>query len=535
MAKSEQVFIRTTSGLVRNFSALDMILMATMAIFVVQNTVVQFPWYFGVNPGADLALGMFISFFPNLLLMLVYWAQGVVMPRAGSDYVWFARLTHPAVGFSWSLIYLFGSYLIYFVVIINVMAQHIGGWLGVWGLFYGVSWMANLGTWLQIPMGTFLFASLLTVVFVIIGVLGAKTIKVILYAGWVCAVIAMGTMWWLLATSNPAAFAAKWDMFFAQYVTYNGMFDLAKASGWVPVAVTFGATIAGLPMAMLFLFGGNQINLIAGEIRNVRKGLPFALILSLVLTTIIWIICTVTTLNAVGTQWMSAMGFMFDNHFGTLLAKIPYVPTQVLFLSLLAYPNQALISLLTVTFIVGSFPVAFLYMFFPTRYFFAWSFDRIIPTKLADVNARFRTPHNTFIASGGLGILLLALYLFAGFQTAYTMGVFVVEVAWAIISFVTAIFPFVKPELVDEMPTFMRKKLAGLPVISLISILSGISFTYISYLAWINPWIMTATSVGIEMVVGIVILGFVLYYLSHWYHKRRGIDISMAFKEIPPM
>ncbi len=43
----------------------------------------------------------------------------------------------------------------------------------------------------------------------------------------------------------------------------------------------FGGVILALPLAFLFLFGGNYANGFAGEIKNVKKAIPIALFLSL--------------------------------------------------------------------------------------------------------------------------------------------------------------------------------------------------------------------------------------------------------------
>lgn len=37
-----------------------------------------------------------------------------------------------------------------------------------------------------------------------------------------------------------------------------------------------------------------------------------------------------------------------------------------------------------------------------------------------------------------------------------------------------------------------------------------------------------------SLVVGVVVIAVVFYLVSRAYHRKRGIDISLAFKEIPP-
>jgi quinol-cytochrome oxidoreductase complex cytochrome b subunit len=81
----------------------------------------------------------------------------------------------------------------------------------------------------------------------------------------------------------------------------------------------------------------------------------------------------------------------------------------------------------------------------------------------------------------------------------------------------------------------MRKKLAGVPIISILGVLCSIAFAYMGYIAYTNPLITSPTITGIGIAAGILVACFVVYFASLAYHKRRGLDIEMAFKELPPV
>ncbi len=59
-------------------------------------------------------------------------------------------------------------------------------------------------------------------------------------------------------------------------------------------------------------------------------------------------------------------------------------------------------------------------------------------------------------------------------------------------------------------------------------------FGYVGYMAYSNPLITVPNQFSFTLAVGVIVFAFVIYYLSRWYHKRTGLDISMALKEIPP-
>jgi len=99
----------------------------------------------------------------------------------------------------------------------------------------------------------------------------------------------------------------------------------------------------------------------------------------------------------------------------------------------------------------------------------------------------------------------------------------------------TIIFPYRKKDLLDAAPGWMRAKIVGVPVLSILGLLTTLSFFYIGYLAIINPLIVTLTFAGGAIALGIVVGCIIVYYASVSYHKKHGLDIELAFKEIPPV
>ena len=43
-----------------------------------------------------------------------------------------------------------------------------------------------------------------------------------------------------------------------------------------------------------------------------------------------------------------------------------------------------------------------------------------------------------------------------------------------------------------------------------------------------------AISQGLLQTFVIVVAGIVIYFVSRWYNTKRGIDVSMLFKTVPP-
>jgi amino acid transporter len=145
---------------------------------------------------------------------------------------------------------------------------------------------------------------------------------------------------------------------------------------------------------------------------------------------------------------------------------------------------------------------------------FAWAFDRVIPTKFADVNDRFHTPHVAIGSLTGLAVIMLILYAFTSWPTVMTIGIVLWSVAYAIPGLAATAFPYVMKETFDQAPAFLRKKLAGVPVLAVLGALCAISFAYIGYVAATDSLISTLTAVGAGIAVAIIAFGFAVYFIS---------------------
>lgn len=528
-------FARTSSGLVREFGTLDVLLIASAAVFALTYTILQFPWFYGFNPGADMTISLVLTAIPFVLLMLVYWAMGVIMPRSGNDYVWIARIISPVVGFAWSFLYMFSVFATAFVGGTAAYASGLSTSFVIWGSLYNVPSMVSLGNTLSQPIYGFGLSLLITVLFALLAIVGARAVKRFLYVVWGIAVIGIIAIWGLLATTSSTAFAAKWDSVLSSYSTYQGLTTMASNLGWVVPTITLGASLAALPFAALFLLGGNFTNAVAGEIKNAKRALPVALLLSLFLGIVFWSVTAALSLNAFGANWMYSVGYLWDNQASSYSSTMPFAPTFPLMVSLAAYPNQFLVALVLFAIMAGSLAAPFVYFWIPARYFFAWSFDRIIPTKVAEVNKRFRTPHISIITITVLSALIFAAYWFTTWPTAETIGTFLWAFSFVVPGIATMIFPYKMKELFNSAPGWMRSKVAGIPTLTILGFLTTVSFGYIGYLAISNSLIVTLTAYGSLVALGVIVGCIIIYYASKSYHKKRGLDTDLAFKEIPPV
>ena len=530
-------FARDATGLVREFGALDTVLFASAMVFALVFTTTQFAWFYGNTLGANLTETLLVAAIPFVFLMLAYWAIGITMPRSGNDYVWVGRIFHPSIGFAWGVFYMIVVFLVAYVGEVSPFSYAVSASLTILGLQSSTASLTNLGTTLGGTAGTVELAVLFTIVFGVFALFGTRFIKGLLYVTWIAAIIGIALMWYILGTTSNATFASHWNSFLAAgnaNLTYSAM-QAAGQGSFPGMASGFSAITAALPLAFLFLFGGNYANGFAGEIKNVKRAIPIALFLSLTLGVVYWSITSSLTLNTVGSSWMTIIGRAWDlNGVSSSAYPLAYAPSQPLLLAVAAYPNNALITVMFVTYIVGSIGALFSYFWIPSKYFFAWSFDRVLPTRFAEVSHRFHTAYLSVAVIVVLGALLTYLYAYLGYSTYFTMGSVLWGVAYVVPGLALAVFPFVKKDLFAQAPGWVSKKIGGLPIVSVIGVVVAIGFAYVAEQAYSNPAITAANSASEELAVGIVIAGFVIYFASYFYHKSKGMDLGMVLREIPP-
>ena len=534
-APPSKTFLRDATGLVKEFGTIDLLIIACFTTFALIYATLQFPYFYGFSPGASLWLVCVIAGIPFLLLQIVYWILTVILPRSGSDYVWIGRVLNPSGSFSWSLTWMISMFSVSFVGVVYAYTSGISTALTTWGTIYNAPGLLSAATTLSTPTWSYAVGALIIIAMGAIGLVGGRSIKVILYVGTAAAIIGTALIWIVLGTTTPATLASKWDAAFGtNYITYNGLVSLASKDGWVQQPVTLAATVAAMPLAALFLLGGNLGNVISGEIKNIRRAAPVGLIVSLLFGILFWGLFDVFVLHATGSTWTYASGYLYDNKPSAYFAAIPYAPTIPMLLSLATSPNQALTFTVLALYIIGSLPSVFLFFWIPSRYLFAWSFNRVIPSRIADVGNRFHTPHYAIGTMTGLGLFVLLLYYFTSWPSAIALGVFILICCLIVPGLALFLFPFRKKELLELAPGWMKAKVGGFPVISIIGLAEAIAFLYMAYLGATNPLIASPTTFAIVYALGVVIAGFVIYFVSYAYHKSHGVDIRLSFKEIPP-
>jgi amino acid transporter len=197
--------------------------------------------------------------------------------------------------------------------------------------------------------------------------------------------------------------------------------------------------------------------------------------------------------------------------------------------------NLPLNILVLVSYLAWGYLLIINYYFISARILLAWSFDRAAPSILGSVSDRFHSPVLGLIIAGILGWIALFFYSYVSVALAAVNVAFFFLVAQMLDGLGGALLSSRGKSIFEMSPGFIQKRIGGIPVISLLGVYSiaFIVFLFVSLIynpATLGPsGLPTVLPTAAAFVVGIAsYLGMKSYYL------KRGMDISMVFKMIPP-
>jgi len=187
--------------------------------------------------------------------------------------------------------------------------------------------------------------------------------------------------------------------------------------------------------------------------------------------------------------------------------------------------NLAISVTLGVAWIAWNFIFLMVTIMAVARYILALSFDRFLPSKFAYVSPRFNSPAVAHIFDLVLAIILVG-------ATAFYYGELSALSATAIGPMLFFMFVAIA-SILYGIRTKSESSLvrAGLVVAG---VLSTMVFAFVAYEFVIYPSIYGGNLLSYAFLVSSFIGGLIIYVVHGQYLKKQGIDLSMAFKEIPP-
>jgi amino acid transporter len=510
----------------------------------VLNIGVIFPWVYittlAVWPNASLTLGILITGVFTAFLAVVYAGLASAMPRTGGDYIFQSRTLGSWIGF---------AIVATMIITFFLQWQALGGWLtailGLSPLFTGLglsmnnAQLLNLGTWFTTPMGIWITTAVSSTVAAAVLIKSfAWFVKAqwIMWYGFLISFVAMTVMFMItpnstfVANFNHASGVISPGVGNGTSNYYQYVVTQATTGGFVQAAgFSLVGTLLVVPVALTSLGWVGYAQEQAGEIQGAQS-LRNQLFINLgggLFSTVLMMIMAYALVSTVGQGWLSAASFNSAN--------MPIAPWFSTLASVLTN-NPAIIFLMIIGILLNAIQVVFNVIVGWTRVAVAMSIDGVLPKFLSKVNDRTHTPvnaHVIFLIGGGF--IMGYVYNFVPGYTNYTLAVTAVATIMYIGTAVGgALFPRVRKAIYDSSP-ISKYKLAGVPLITICGIIAALFSLYMLYDYLTIPFLGVASATSEEIVFAIFIGWVGYYFVRRAWLRRVGIDLELAYKEIPPV
>lgn len=520
------LFTRKSSGLIRSIAPHHSLSYAVMNMAiggVLFNWAVASGIYLGINDvWASL---LFLPF--GIIPGLAYAYMTSAMPRTGGDYVWTSRIYHPIIGFMIN----FYATMVYFIFIaaFGLFAWQIPivGMVSGTGLITGNASLVSLGSILLQPTFAFIGSLIVIVAFGLLAVFGAKIANKIAIGLFLSGIAALALNLAMLMYYKSSIISGLT----AAGAGYKTVANLAAHAGYVFPGFAALGTFLGLAWVASNSIGYTNVCYISGEIKDPRaaKSTFIPIFGSLVIIAILNAVTMYYTYLALTPAYYHDLSYLWvigSSSYPLATLAVPNIYGMLAYghVNLALYLIDGVLWLLT----FASFPFAVTYVF--TRNIFAWSFDRIIPSWFTKVSKRAGTPIYAVLLAVVVSIIWDYFYMYTGLPSLLAYGAAGWYLAWVIVGSAILVMFRVRPELLELLPEAVRRKVSGMPVISWLGLGTILISGYLVY-AYMMPGVF---AVALVFLIALLILGPVIYAISYYINKQRGIPVELARKLLPP-
>lgn len=540
---TEKIFLRKASGIIRAMSPLEGSFYGYLASSGLGATALAFLLW-GMFPNANFTFAIIVSFVAYIFIFVVYAMLGSAMPRSGGNYVFTSRILHPALGFvaafgGWAFWQLWFSYFAGG----NITSGTISPLLIFIGTITGNSAYIDANNWILLPQVriSIIILLLLASTWVMIRGLKAYTfLQNYFMMPFSFAALAILIVQFLAVpnTTFISNFNSYQNMFSPNPDWYHSLINTAEGFGLdtTPLSFSWFDTLGVTAWLTMFYMWCTWASALLGEIKGAER-LKSVFLMQLgagVLSLISFLTIFVLSRRVFGERFVRSICYLIFNH-PEVIETVPGFRGGVI---LYILPTMSIpLGIIIILGVLGGFSQSLFNTIIGwSRLTLSMSFDRVLPRWFGGVNKR-GAPKNAIYA----GLIVGILFTF-GYEMYPALGtaLFCVSLPFYLAMLMTIIagtvFPWAKKDIF-EASAGAKYKIAGIPLITISGVI-GSAFTLVSIVAFfIHPGFGVLSPEGyssIMLVISIFVGCLIYFYAMRWHRARQGIDIDLAFKEIPP-
>ncbi len=535
------VFARKTSGLVKELGAFDsfsinLISLGPGPAFGLFLIILIFV------PGVNLMLATLGAALVGIPVVATYAVMAIEMPRSGGEYVYPSRLLHPYLGIVSGVARMINVIVYAAILPFWFSTFVVGPGLASWGYLTSNVGFQNLGNSLTLfspTQNNFLIVAigeiatfLLMVLYVVMKPRLAfnlfSALLILELIGLIVSVV-------LLVGLGHTGFVNTVNSFMNDPNYYSSTVAYAQ-SNFGSYGSDLGNTLIFVPLVFAFYYMFTTApNYIAGEFQRSSRSIKLGMTASYVLSIVFAVAIIAVFEQVVGMDFLNGAVATSLYFYSGGPTPMPFAPGPVSLPMMAAGGNSVLIGVI----FLGAATWYLLWMilgfYIFSRYALSFSLDRLFPRALSAVSRRTHSPYVGIILLSAIGAVLLGVVTYNYTSTYYPL------------IYLLFFLPMITVSLTSLalVRLGMQKHKIGYTALGLISFVATAGS---AYLVSTLPLLGTAASTGIVQgftlsnqatsyyaIGGVLIGSAIWYFVARWWNlKRHGVDVAMAFKQLPP-
>jgi amino acid transporter len=484
-------------------------------------------------PQGNLIWGCVIAGIAMAMISFGFITWTITLPRSGGIYVFASRILPPSIALTMSLVEI-TAWLFYCAIAAYWMVT-----LALAPMFAALNLLTGNETFLTIsqtmlqPWATFLIGAAILCLSQVVLSFGMRFYLTLNKWVFILAMASTVLMIVTLAMATREQFVTNLNALVGPSLgvpdAYNAIIASGKEKGWGEAGVDLWQTILVSNWPFLPLIGAAFSIAIGGEIKSVGKSQSVGMLGAVLVATVAWIITVWLAYRVFGFEFLGTAVYNVLSGNGGLTT--PTDPAVALLTGILT--KSPLITVLT------SLGLAlWMWMWIPAMHTFgvraivAWAFDRVAPAPIGKISETYHTPIVAITVTTIVNLIFMALFVFTPWFSKIVILIEAAVLAWSVVLGAGMFFPYFRPQLYEKSP-IANKKLFGLPIMTVACFLGFIAAQFYFWTLYFDPNAAGHDPTQVMIVAGVFVLGFVFYYVMKMVRRSQGIDVTLAFKEIP--